>query len=383
MLQLRIFLKLAVCMFILLTVSPLCFAEEQILSIEEVTRIDLGGEINCIAIDEKLNRIYVGVDNSLVVINGASKQVTKTVQIILEYYYGESWIIVDSLKNQLWVGCSDGCIYVIDGETYAIRKTPFSTGRFGFALDALRERVYIASSTHIQGEFDTIRIYNSTDFTSLGCMDVPGSNIPTTVTSFSILLDTELNRIYVDWRYTTFLLDCASGSQIWNHTSPSSFVGEHTQIYENKIYKTSGILDANTLQYIVEFGGYRADKIVDVDPHNSTVYRLHWNEVFEYGSDSAFSLLAMDGLTNKTLASSDDIIKSDDGVVGKLNWQTGEIYFGGDSGILYVFTLTSSPLPSTNEQDTSGTYVMITVVIITILVIAAIAIVLRRRKKHI
>ena len=398
MLQSRIILKFAVCIFILLTASPLCFAQAQILSIEEITQIDLGTEISCIAINEKLNRIYVGVDDTVVVIDGATKQVMTTVKIDENPDLREEvqWIVVDSLNNQIWVSVKyENKIWVIDGETYALRDTGLAEQlQDNFALDPLRKRVYTTESALFKGDFDRINIYDSTDFTELGHMNIPGSDTPIYVTSvISILLDSELNHIYVDWLAKLFVFDCASETIISNPNGTEFLsIQDITQVYENKIYTTGGIVDANTLQYILYFN---INEVRAFDPRNSIVYGLRsrptdWNNYSDWSTGTKYSFQAIDTLTNKTVASSNKVFTYDEcGKSAKVNLQTGEIYLGGKSGLLYVLTMTSSPLLSPNEQGTSppiqkqpvGTYIIVAVAIITITAIVALGFVLRRKSR--
>ena len=64
-----------------LIASSTTFSADQTYLINEVGQIQFPQEVNCIAVNERLNIIYVGINNTLVVIDGEKNNIIKGVVV--------------------------------------------------------------------------------------------------------------------------------------------------------------------------------------------------------------------------------------------------------------------------------------------------------------
>jgi hypothetical protein len=377
----------------------MCLAEEQIFNIEETTQINLGNEINCISINEKLNRIYLGVSDTVVVIDGKSKQVLTTVQCNAASEIVE-WIVVDSSNNQIWARINDDLL-LINGETYSVvnrTEMPDIDERTEFAIDPQRKRCYMVSFAKIFGDSDEILVYDSTDCTEIGRIEIPGTSEEKHITrSLDIAVDAELGRVYAEWnQQRLFIFDGTSGTVI-KETYYEGIIGEVTQFYDNKIYKIGPgayIYDANTFDQIWWAVGIDFWPII-FNPRDSTVYGFQDTGLRDDNDFRLFSLQILDPLTNRTLASSTKLFTSNH-LLMSVNSQTGEIYLVEESGLIIVMSMASSTYsppqtptdegtideePLTNEEPSSDKFVPIVVATVFIVVVICIVAFRMRRKR--
>jgi hypothetical protein len=361
------------------------------LVMQNLAQIDLGEEITAIAVNPHLNRIYVGTKTALEVVDGASKQVTKTIDFGSEV----SWVFIAQSSGQIWVNVDGDQIYVINPETYTQRGTGLKQQfQDNIAIDPERNRIYASASTYFKDDFDTIQIYNLADSSLLGHIDIPGSNVPKYVSpESSLLLDVEQNRIYAQSLGEVFLFDCATQKLVANATGNEFWsVQPDDQIYQGKIYTSLGIIDSSSFNYVSHFSGF--SEPVALDPANSIVYGLVTLPIdSKPGADLSaglkYELSAMNMATNAALANSTTSFTFEQaGGPGAVNPKTGEVYMGGEAGTLYALTMTeaqSNTTPNPKESQPTSivpTVLYATIAIVVIAIVAVTATILRMRLKR-
>ena len=77
------------------------------------TNITLAKSPNCIAINELTNRLYVGVEDGVVVINGETDQVITEVPLDGDV----TLLVLNQLTNRIYVGVGESKFVIIDGDT--------------------------------------------------------------------------------------------------------------------------------------------------------------------------------------------------------------------------------------------------------------------------
>jgi DNA-binding beta-propeller fold protein YncE len=115
------------------SIQPVASVESlQATSFEVVSTIKLDKEPHAIAVNEETNRVYVGAQNGIIVVDGAAKQVLTTIPT---YLGGTVRIVVDSKNSRIFVQNSSN-IFTIDGVTNSIVGA--IAGSHDIALDSER-----------------------------------------------------------------------------------------------------------------------------------------------------------------------------------------------------------------------------------------------------
>jgi hypothetical protein len=229
-------------------------ANSQTTSLEVLSRIKLDKEPRCIAVNEVTNRIYVGIEGGIVVINGSTLQILATIQLDSS----PNWIIADARNNHIIV--SGYNVSVFDGATNSKIGTLSNSGNDKsqvdsdeIVLDSKRNLIYTALATTTYPSDERIRVYNATTLIELTPIILSGTSGGLYVSDLSIAIDTELNRIYVEWLYndTIFLIDGSTHAILKtnNFTSYYNLAGYNP--LTNRVYfEYNRAIDGTTLKEI-------------------------------------------------------------------------------------------------------------------------------------
>lgn len=300
----------------------------QTASLETVSTIQFGKQPRCVAINEETNRVYVGVNDSIIVLDGVSKQVLATIP----YLNGNSsanpdWIIADSFNNQIFV--EGYYVDVFNGTTNSLSGniSIYRPGRDEIALDSKRGLLYIADNSMIFSQSDAIRVYNATTRGFLAPMSIPGTSGTYNIYSMSVAVDSERNRIYArdSMNKTICVFDGVTRNLIKTGNYTTSYVDSFSfNPCSNRVYLEGGteIIDANTLERIT----LPSVGIVGAFNANCSI-------VYAYGYvGSTYAFRIADGFSHSVFATLGTETITDFAV----NSKTGEIYLAQPNKIVVL-----------------------------------------------
>lgn len=307
-------------------------AASQVSSLDVVSTIAIDKEPLCISVNEETNRVYVGVEDGLMVFDGATKQVLTTIQLNeTSSAWHPEWVVADSVNNRIFVGSTEVCLHVFDGVTNSIlRRLPLVIPDRGeFALDPRRNRMYIASPAFYPGEYDCIEVYETNTWTMQTEILIPESSTLEYVQHLRVAVDTELNRIYAEWSFNheIFLFDGTTHTLFKARNLASPFVIIGTMLTDevamhvfnppmDRVYLGGGktIIDGTTLE---EVSSLDFDFVTAFNPYYPIAYACtydHLSSKYEFQVADAYSNVISASLNLKSLPHS------------AVNAKTGEIY---------------------------------------------------------
>ena len=262
----------------LLTLSMLVpFVIASVGPLQVVTTISLDKEPKCIVVNEETNRVYVGVEDGLLIIDGETDTVvaeilpdTNVVALavnpptnrIYAVVYGEKIVVIDGTTNQVVGEIPEG-IY----------------NQYEIAVNPVTNLVYIGEWHTIQGYYDCVLVYNGETLTEMTQVNIPGSDEHTYVERVGLAVNSETNRVYATWSgdNTLHVID-GDTNEILETVSPSSFSREVTvNTYTNYVYVGNVVLDGETLVEVTTT--YQGD-LKAVDPVNNILYTTGYNILY-------------------------------------------------------------------------------------------------------
>jgi len=245
--------------------------------LEVIANITLDKEPKCIAVNEETNRVYVGVEGGLVVVDGETDEVVTEIlsdaevvalavnpqtNHIYAAVYGENVTVINGATNQMVGGISER-VY----DSYEI------------AVNPVTNLVYIADWTTIMGEYDRVRVYHGENLTLIDTVNIPGSNESTTIQRVGVAVNPDTNRIYATWRgnNTLHVID-GNTHGIIKTVKPSSFSDTVTvNPYTNYVYVGKAVLDGDTLVQVTS--DYQGD-LKAVNPLSNLLYTTQYENLY-------------------------------------------------------------------------------------------------------
>ena len=284
---------------------------------EIITTITLDDEPQCIAVNEATNRVYVGLEDGLLVIDG------ETDTVITEILPGVDVValVVNPQTNRIYVADYSDHIFVIDGaNNQQVGAIPDGIYQpYEFAVNPTTNLVYLADWTTILGYYDKILVYSGENLTKVTEVNIPGSNEHTIIERIGLAVNPETNILYATWSGNNTLYAINGNThEIIETVSPSSFSRELTiNTYTNYIYIGNVVLACDTLVEVVS--GYEGT-LEAVDSVNNRVYTVGY-------SGGHYNLYVLDGTTHGTVTSLelDWWFSSYSDCVG-VNGQTDKVY---------------------------------------------------------
>jgi DNA-binding beta-propeller fold protein YncE len=286
---------------------------------EIVTTITLDAEPQCIAVNEQTNRMYVGVEDGLVIIDGETDTMMEKILPDVEVVA----IAVNPQTNRIYAAEYGDEIFVIDGSTnQLIGVIPEGIyQQYELAVNPITNLVYIADWTTIIGYYDKILVYEGENFTLVTQIDIPGSDEHEYIERMGLAVNPETNILYATWsgNNNLYVID-GNTHQIIDNVLPSSFSESVTvNPYTNYVYVENAVLDGDTLVEV--FSSY--DGVIEgVDPVNNLVYTADYHNLYvlngtthdivtslelEWYFSSYFDCIGVNSETNKVY-----VVNSDD-----------------------------------------------------------------------
>ncbi len=301
----------------LLTLSmlvPLVIASVGPLQI--VDTITLDKEAECIAVNEETNRIYVGVEDGLLVIDCDSYNVIADIPLEAEVI----GLAINPQTNRIYAVVYGERVVVIDGATnQVVGEMPEdiydSAPGVGIAVNPLTNLVYIEDRTATMGYYDRIDVYSGETNSLVTSLNITESSTHSYIEELGLAVNPETNRIYVTWSgENTLHMFNGNTHEFMESVSPSSFSEEiMVNPYTNYVYIGDAVLDGETLGEVTS--DYQGD-LKAIDPVNNLLYTTDYR-----------TLYVLDGTTHDVLTSLEvdwGISSYSDPVA--VNCETGKVY---------------------------------------------------------
>lgn len=252
-------------------------AEESYGPLEVIANITLDKEPNCIAVNDETNRVYVGVEGGLVVINGTTDEVIAEIPLDPKVVA----LAVNPQTNRIYAAVYGENVTVIDGATNQmvgeILERVYDS--YEMAVNPVTNLVYIADWTTILGQYDRVRVYDGENLTLIDTVNIPGSNESTTIQRVGVAVNPDTNLIYATWRgnSTLHLID-GDTREITGTVKPSSFSDTvMVNQYTNYVYVGKAVLDGETLAEVTS--DYQGS-LQAVNPLRNILYTTQYENLY-------------------------------------------------------------------------------------------------------
>ena len=236
-----------------------------------IANITLGKHPYCIATNEETNRVYVGVEGGILVINGQSDQ------IIAEIPLGDDVeaLAVNSLTNRIYAGIFGENVAVIDGATnLKLGEIPENLyNSYELAVNPVTNRVYAADWTTLVGVTDKVRVYNGENFQFVASVDL---GIATYVERVGVAVNPNTNKVYAMWTGNNSLFMIDGITNLITKSVVPSFASETVMVnpYTNYVYVGTAILNGETLEPVTPS---LTGEIKAIDPVHNLLYTVSGN----------------------------------------------------------------------------------------------------------
>jgi DNA-binding beta-propeller fold protein YncE len=296
--------------------SDLCLAAQESTVLEVVTTITLDKEPFCIAVNEETNRVYVGVDRGLIVLDGETDEVVEEIPMemdeVVEETFGDVVFAIDVLAinpqtNRMFASWG-GQVSVFDGVTnkevgeipcLGADELTSPEESYAFALNPTTNLVYIADRTIYKDRYDRVLVYDAETGELVTSVNIPGSNEILYEEYVGVAVNSETNRVYVTYSVmaSIYVIDGNTHKIIKSRENCFS-IPYGDQMVDTLINPNTNIIyfighrekiDGETLESIGEsYQGY----LRAVDTQNNLLY-----------TTSSEELYVLDGTTHERLAS--------------------------------------------------------------------------------
>ena len=262
----------------LLTLSMLVpFVIASVGPLQLVATITLDKEPKCIAVNEETNRVYIGAEDGLLIID------CETDTVVTEILPGTNVVAlaVDPQTNRIYAAEYGEKIVVIDGTTNQqlgeIAERIYY--QYEIAVNPVTNLIYIEDHTGTMGNYDRVVVYSGETNTLVTYVNIPGSNEHAYIEDLGVAVNPETNRIYVTWSGNdTLRMINGDTHEIMKTVSPSSFSRRVTvNPFTNYVYVGDVVLDGETLEEVTVT--YEGD-LKAVDPVNNILYTTGYNKLY-------------------------------------------------------------------------------------------------------
>jgi len=258
--------------------------------LQVIDTITLDKEPTCIAVNEETNRVYVGVTDGLIVIDGHSCNVVANISLDADEI---GTIIVNPQTNRIYAVDYSAKIIVINGDTnQQVGEIPEGIwGSDQIAINPVTNLIYIDDNGVYVGDYDCLAVYSGENNTVVTRVNMPGSNVHSYFEHTGVTVNPETNLVYAAWTGddTLHVIDGDTNSII-NTVSPSSFSRKMiVNPCTNYIYIGDVVLDGETFEQVAsEYQG----NLKAVDTVNNLLYTWSYD-----------TLYVLDGTTHGVLSS--------------------------------------------------------------------------------
>jgi DNA-binding beta-propeller fold protein YncE len=284
---------LAYPIILLMVLMFVPFAIGSVGPLQAITTITLDKKPNCIAINEESNRVYVGTEDGLIVLDGNLYNMVESIPL-------EAAVIgmaINPQTNRIYAVVFGEKVAIIDGATNQIvgelpEKIFDSPDGVGIAANPLTNLVYIEDRSATMGDYDRVVVYSGETNQIVAFLNVPLSDTHEYMREVGLAINPEINRIYVTWSAngTLHMFDGIT-NEFMETVKPSSFSeGVMVNTCTNYVYVGNAVLDGETLAEVTS--GYEGD-LECVDPINNLLFTV----------DYPNSLYVLNGTTHEILVS--------------------------------------------------------------------------------
>ena len=222
----KFLLAFALALLILSILVPFTIASVGPLQI--VATITLDKEPKCIAVNEETNRIYVGVEEGLMVIDCDSYDVVADISLKADVI----GLAINPQTNRIYAVVYGENVSIIDGATnQVVDEMPEdiydSSPGVGIAVNPVTNLVYIEDRTATMGRYDHIDVYSGVTNSLVASLNITESITHSYMEELGLAVNPETNRIYVTWSgdNTLHMFD-GNTHEFMETVSPSSFSEE-------------------------------------------------------------------------------------------------------------------------------------------------------------
>jgi DNA-binding beta-propeller fold protein YncE len=251
--------------------------------LELASTIELDGEPLCIAVNEEDNRIYVGLNRSLIVIDGETDTVISTFPVDFKVEV----LKVNPNTNHVFVSAAGiQETYVLDGSSGSVVYS-FSDNLLypsEIAINPVTNVIYLADRTAIFGHYDRVRVLNGDTFDEVGVINVPGSNEHPYMESVYVEVNPSTNLVYVLWTGNNTLHVVDGETYDVLTVKPVSFDRDiYVNSVTNYVYFGGVVLDGYSLDEVVsEYTG----GLLAIDSTLNLVYTSFLDTLYALDGDS-------------------------------------------------------------------------------------------------
>ena len=242
--------------------------------LEVNANITLNKKPLCIAVNDETNRVYVGVEGGLVVINGETYEVIAEIPLDANVVT----LAVNTRTNRIYAGIYGKNVTVIDGTTNlkvgAILEALYRP--YSLAVNPSTNRVYISDEASFMGEYDRVKVYNGENLALVTSVNIPESNTYTKLATVGIAVNPKINRIYASWsgNNTLHMIDGATNEVIKTVSVSTSIELVMVNSYTNYVYTGVTVLNGETLAEVTTDG--RLQEVQAIDHIHNLIFTTHW-----------------------------------------------------------------------------------------------------------
>jgi DNA-binding beta-propeller fold protein YncE len=298
-----------------------------------VVTITLDEEPSCIAVNEEINQVYVGVEGGLLVIDGESYDVIMDIPLEAEVIglainpqtnrlyavvYGEKVAVIDCATNQ-----------VVDEIPEAIFD---SWPGVGIAVNPFTNFIYIEDRSATLGVGDCIKVYSGENNNLVTSLNITESYAHNYIEELGLAINPETNRIYVTWSgdNTLHMFDGNTQEEIKSISLSSNWERVLVNTYTNYVYVGNVVRDGETLAEIYsDYDGY----LEVIDPVNNLLY-----------TTTSDTLYVLDGTTHDVLSSMERDWGWSSSNPYAVNCETGKVYVGDRNGQQIPVVISEFPI---------------------------------------
>jgi len=244
---------------------------------EIVTTITLDKEPQCIAVNEQTNRVYVGAEDRLLVIDGETDTVIAEILPDVEVVA----LAVNPQTNRIYAAEYGRKVFVIDGSTNQ-QVGEIDEGIYrqsDIAVNPVTNLVYIEDRTVVMDSYDRVVVYDGETNTFVGAVNIRGSIEHPYIETIGVAVNPETNRVYITWSGNNSI--CVSDGETYEilvTVTPSSFSRDVlVNPYTNYVYVGDVVLDGATLVEV--FSDYEGT-IEAIDPVNNLLYTVDYHNLY-------------------------------------------------------------------------------------------------------
>jgi DNA-binding beta-propeller fold protein YncE len=310
-------------------------ADASPVNLEMIGNITIGKWVYCVAVNEWTNRVYVGTNESLVVIDGETNNVVA--EIPMEYV--ES-IAVNPYTNRIYAGGARSNITVFDGATnLKVGEIPIQVLDISeWALNPVTNLVYAPRRAIYVGEYDEVIVYDGGNFAPIAHIPLSGRRY-SGFERIGVAVNPNTNTIYATWSGNSSLysIDGDTNEVTANTAYPTVFENfVMVNPLSNYVYVGNKVLDGTDLEEVtVSYQGV----IRSID----TIHNLLFTVNFINGD----GYYCLDGISYATRGSLDfgDSPSSGSYQIMAVNPYTAKLYLIDSlGGKVYVISTGTSPL---------------------------------------